>query len=131
MLTPGYTSTRAWAAFPVPTVPDIPARYIGLLQTSIITYSVYLTALRVTQGHHTMAQVVVGYSFGASCALLSLAANYAGYTGSSPGGRVDELSKSMKMVDVAASTLLALVTARSIYRGAVHGRRSGPVSHAA
>lgn len=123
-LAPQYTPSKEWRLCPIPTVPDIPASWIVPLQSFLVVYSLYLTGLRVTQGHHTVAQVVVGYTFGASCAALCLAANYAGYSGTQLGGRIDELSWPMKIAAVTASTLLALVTARAVFRGSVYSRRA-------
>lgn len=41
-------------------------------QWMLVLLSLYLTQLRVRFGHHTAAQVVVGYGFGWSCAVLCL-----------------------------------------------------------
>ncbi|KPI88360.1 hypothetical protein ABL78_2535 [Leptomonas seymouri] len=119
---PGLTRNNAWRLFPVPAVPDIPASWVKPLQALLIVYSLYLTRLRVVQGHHTVAQVVVGYLFGTGCAVLCLTANYARYGGKQPGGRVDELSFLMKTVVVAASSLVVLIAARSVFRSAMRGR---------
>lgn len=123
---PGFVGKHEWRLLPVPTVPDIPAGVIRPLQAFLVVYSLYATRLRVVQGHHTVAQVLVGYAFGATCATLCLAANYAGYQGEKPGGRVDETSLPMKTVVVAVSSLIGLVAARSIYRSAM--RAHAPVS---
>lgn len=117
-LVPGFIGKHAWRLLPVPTVPDIPVGAIRPLQILLLVYSLYVSHLRVVCGHHTLAQVVAGYAFGASSAALCLVANYAGYPGMKPGGRVDELSFPMRTVVVVITSIMGLLTARSIYRGA-------------
>lgn len=46
---------------------------------------VYFSLLRIRHGHHTLAQVCVGYAFGLSCCVVAALANYGGW---SPQGAV-------------------------------------------
>lgn len=88
-----------------------------LTQAAIMAYSLYATCLRVWCGHHTYPQVVVGYTFGTACACAVLGMNYAGYTGSRAGGRVDELPHGMKVALLVGSLFTGFFAFRSILRG--------------
>ncbi|KPA84023.1 hypothetical protein ABB37_02157 [Leptomonas pyrrhocoris] len=117
----GLVPTNRWKLSPIHMAPDIPVNWVKPLQAFVILYSVYLTRLRVVHGHHTMAQVVVGYIFGASCAALCLIANYAGFAGGPPGGRVDALSFPMKTMAAAISTFILLVAIHAACRSLIRG----------
>ncbi|EPY26160.1 dolichyldiphosphatase [Strigomonas culicis] len=84
---------------------------------SVVGYSLYATALRVSCGHHTVPQVVVGYLFGAGSAMLCLAANYMGYDGERRGGRIDELSETVKCALLGACVITGVLAFHSILKG--------------
>ncbi|KAG5478661.1 hypothetical protein LSCM1_06065 [Leishmania martiniquensis] len=87
------------------------------LQVLVAVYSLYATGLRVTWGHHTVAQVCAGYVLGLLFAILSLAANYSGYKGSRPGGRVDDLPLPMKVAILLTGISISAMATHSIARG--------------
>lgn len=63
---------------------------------ALVAIGIYLSILRVTEGHHTVPQVLAGYALGV-CGVSSLTwLNYGGYGGASPGGRVDDLPLTMR-----------------------------------
>ncbi|GET88715.1 hypothetical protein LtaPh_2308100 [Leishmania tarentolae] len=98
--------------------PSLPLSCVRPLQVLIAAYSMYATGLRVAQGHHTVAQVTAGYLLGFTLAIISLAANYNGYTGPRFGGRVDELPLSEKVMMLLASAVITAMAMCSIVRGA-------------
>lgn len=107
-----------------PPLPALPRSYVPPLQCLAVFYSLYATALRVVQGHHTVAQVAVGYAFGVCCASLCLVGNYYGYTRVHCGGRVDDMSALAKVAVTAGSVGISLLAMRAIVRGAraPHGK---------
>lgn len=88
------------------------------VQAAIIGYGLYGTALRVRCGHHTPAQVIVGYLFGFCSASLCVSANYCGYQGTRAGGRLDDLPDSTRLVLLWVSLLTCTLAFSSIVRGA-------------
>ncbi|KAG5478447.1 hypothetical protein LSCM4_04680 [Leishmania orientalis] len=101
-----------------PSLLFLPVTPVWPIQVLFTVYSVYASSLRVTWGHHTVAQVCAGYVLGFLLAIFSLAVNYHGYTGSRAGGRVDDLSLPMKVIMVLASVAITAMATRSIIRGA-------------
>ncbi|KAI5688494.1 PAP2 superfamily [Leishmania braziliensis] len=116
--------------FYTPQLPSAQLSYVLPLQVLIAVYSMYAAGLRVAWGHHTVAQVAAGYLLGFFFAILSLAANYSGYTGSRSGGRVDDLPLPVKAIVFLASVVISAMAIRSIIRGAhvPRGARTGHLS---
>ncbi|KAK7195875.1 Divergent PAP2 family/PAP2 superfamily [Novymonas esmeraldas] len=112
-------------------LPSLPVEFVRPLQVLVAVYSVYATSLRVVQGHHTVAQVTVGYALGILFATLTLLGNYGGYTGARAGGRVDDLPSLAKVAVMAASVTVSLVAMRAIVRGALPQRARRAVARSA
>lgn len=87
------------------------------LSAAILLFSIYASSLRVVLGHHTPAQVVVGYLFGALSGTATLAVNYHGYTGRQLGGRIDELPQNTKVLMAVCSALVEVLSFTAIVRG--------------
>ncbi|KAG5504380.1 hypothetical protein JKF63_04831 [Porcisia hertigi] len=103
--------------FDISTPLSLTITYAWPLQTSAAVFSVYAAWLRVVRGHHTVAQVVAGYLLGVALAIVSLAVNYYGYTGSRLGGRVDDLPRSAKIAILLTSVVISAMVIRAIVRG--------------
>ena len=91
-----YLSTAGAASLLLPLLRgEAPCAASCLLAGAMVLAASYYSWLRVFVGHHTIAQVAVGYLFGASCALLVMSLIYAGHQNRDDkwGGRTDELPR--------------------------------------
>jgi dolichyldiphosphatase len=73
----------------------------------VVLLGAYLSALRYFLGHHLAAQVVVGYSFGASFAVIVLLWLYAGTCGDGP--RVDCLPLQVRLCFLYSSAAVCFI----------------------